>query len=176
MSAGLIGSAFGPQLPDGFAFTAQSSHWASASATGGLQTARILWKTEIMEFVFEIILQFLGELLLQAIFELLVELGFHSLADTFRRPKNPALSILGFTLWGAIAGGISLWIFPTSPIDNPVLREINLVVTPVACGLVMMMVGKLRLRKGQDIVRLDQFGYAFVFAFAMALVRFAWAA
>jgi hypothetical protein len=40
----------------------------------------------------------------------------------------------------------------------------------------MMLVGKLRLKRGQNIVRLDQFGYAFVFAFAMALVRFTWAA
>ena len=64
----------------------------------------------------------------------------------------------------------------TSAIDNPLFREINLFATPVACGLVMMMVGKFRLKKGQDLVRLDQFGYAFVFAFAMALVRFIWAA
>ena len=129
-----------------------------------------------MEFIFEIILQFLGEILLQAFFELIVELGFHSLADTLRRPKNRALSTIGFALWGGIAGAISLWIFPASPIHEPVLRQINLIVTPVALGLVMMLVGKVRLRKGQDLVRLDRFGYAFVFAFAMALVRFIWAA
>lgn len=129
-----------------------------------------------MEFVFEIILQFLGELLLQAFFELLVELGFHSLADTFRRPRNSALSTVGFMLWGAMAGGISLWLFPTSPIDNPLFRKVNLILTPVALGFVMMLIGRIRLKKGQDLVRLDQFGYAFVFAFAMALVRFIWAA
>ena len=45
----------------------------------------------------------------------------------------------------------------------------------MAVGLVMMMIGRARLKKGQSLVRLDQFGYAFTFAFAMALVRFIWA-
>ena len=129
-----------------------------------------------MEFVFEIIFQLLGEFLLQAFAELLAELGFHSLANTFKRPRNPLLSTIGFTLWGLLAGGISLWVFPTSHIHDPMFRTLNLIVTPVAIGLAMMLVGKLRRRKGQDLVRLDQFGYAFVFAFAMALVRYIWAA
>ena len=128
-----------------------------------------------MEFIFEVIFQFVGEILLQLCFQLLAELGVHSLADPFRRPRNPALLTVGFILWGAIAGGISLLIFPSSPIANPMLRQINLIATPVAAGLAMMMVGKARLRKGQTLVRLDRFGFAFVFAFAMALVRFIWA-
>ena len=129
-----------------------------------------------MEFVFEIIFQLLGEFLLQAFAELLAELGFHSLANTFKRPRNPLLSTIGFTLCGLLAGGISLWIFPTSHIHDPMFRTLNLIVTPLAIGLAMMLVGELRRRKGQDLVRLDQFGYAFVFAFAMALVRYIWAA
>ena len=39
----------------------------------------------------------------------------------------------------------------------------------------MVLVGRVRQKKGQNLVRLDRFGYAFVFAFAMALVRFIWA-
>jgi hypothetical protein len=129
-----------------------------------------------VEFVFEFILQILGEFILQALFEVLGELGLHSLGEVFQRPKNPALAIVGFVLWGAIAGAISLWILPTSPIHNPLFRKANLIVTPVAVGFVMMLIGKIRSRKGQDLVRLDRFGYAFVFAFAMAAVRFIWAA
>lgn len=128
-----------------------------------------------MEFLFEIIFQFAAEILLQACFELLAELGFHSLADTFRRPRNPVFSTIGFILWGAIAGAVSLLIFPSSPIADPMLRQINLVATPLAVGIVMAMIGRTRLKRGQGLVRLDQFGYAFVFAFAMALVRFIWA-
>jgi hypothetical protein len=128
-----------------------------------------------LEFLFEIIFQIVGEILLQACFELLAELGFRSLADTVRRPRNPALSTIGFILWGAIAGAVSLLIFPTSPISDPMLRRLNLVATPVAVGLVMTMIGRFRQKRGQSTVRLDQFGYAFTFAFAMALVRFIWA-
>ena len=129
-----------------------------------------------MEFVFEFIFQILGELLLQMMVEALFELGLHGLADTVKRPKSPALSALGFAIWGAMAGGLSLLIFPTSPIHNPTLRLFNLFFTPVALGFAMMFIGKIRSKKGQRLVRLDHFGYGFTFAFAMALVRFMWAA
>ena len=129
-----------------------------------------------MEFVFELLFQFLGELLLQAIFEALFELGLHGLADTLKRPKKPVLSTFGFILWGGIAGGISLPIFPTSPIVDPLLRKVNLIATPIFAGALMAMVGRARSKRGQNLVQLDRFGYAFIFAFAMALVRFIWAA
>jgi hypothetical protein len=129
-----------------------------------------------MDFVFEILLQFLGELLLQAIFEVLFEFGFHSLADTLKSPKNPVLSIFGFMLWGAMAGGISLLMFPNSPIADPLLRRVNLFTTPILAGALMTIVGRVRSKRAQSLVRLDRFGYAFIFAFAMALVRFIWAA
>lgn len=129
-----------------------------------------------MEFIAEIIIQFLGELLLQAFFELLVEFGLHSLADTVRKPRHPFFSFVGFLLWGAIAGGVSLLIFPSSLIVNPGFRAINLVATPLVIAAIMMFIGKARDRKGQNLVGLDRFGYAFIFAFTMALVRFVWAA
>jgi hypothetical protein len=129
-----------------------------------------------MEFIFEVFLQFFGEILLQIFFEILLELGQHSLAHTVRKPRNPVLSTIGYVLWGAIAGGISLWLFPASVIRNPGLRILNLVVTPILIGGVMMLIGKIRGKKGQNLVKLDRFGYAFVFAFSMALIRFIWAA
>jgi hypothetical protein len=129
-----------------------------------------------MEFLFEAIFQFVGEILLQAIVQLLVELGLHSLGETLKRPKHPVLSIIGFTLWGLIAGGISLLVFPTSAIPDPTLRMANLFITPLLVGAMMALVGKVRLQRGQDLVRIDRFGYAFTFAFWMAFVRFVWAA
>ena len=128
-----------------------------------------------MEFVFEIILQFLGEIILQMFFEILAEIGLRSLMDIFKRQKNPILSTIGFVLLGSIAGGISLLIFPNSAIHKPVMRMINLVITPVVAGGFMMLVGRERGKRGQSLVRLDRFGYAFVFALAMAAVRYIWA-
>jgi hypothetical protein len=128
-----------------------------------------------MEFVFEVIIQFLGEMFLQGGFELLMELGQHILIGPPKKPRNPIFSAIGFILWGAIAGGISLWILPHSPISDPVYRTINLILTPLAAGGFMMLIGRKRIKKGQPLVGLDRFGYAFAFALSMAIVRFVWA-
>lgn len=128
-----------------------------------------------MEFLFEILFQFLGEMLIQLGGELLVEIGIHSMADTLKKPRHPALSGIGFLLWGALAGGISLMVLPHSAITDPALRQANVLVTPLAVGTVMMLIGRQRARRGQPLVRLDRFGYAFAFALAMALVRYAFA-
>ena len=128
-----------------------------------------------MTFLFEVIGQFLVELILQALGELLVELGLRSMAETVKRPRSPALAAFGFLLWGALVGSLSLLVVPHSPIEDPSLRWVNLFATPVLVGLMMMVVGKIRDKKGQKLVRLDRFGFAFIFAFSMALVRFIWA-
>lgn len=128
-----------------------------------------------MEIIFEILLQFLGEMLLQLFFEFLVEQGLRSLADPFEKPRNALLSTIGIFLWGAIAGGISLLVLPTSLITNLGFRKLNLVITPLMAGAIMMLIGRARGKRGQNLVRIDRFGYAFVFAFAMAIVRFIWA-
>ena len=109
-----------------------------------------------MEFIAELILQFIGELLLQLVFELLVELGLHGLADTTRKRRHPVLSIIGFMIWGAMAGGISLWIVPTSLIIDSRFRVLNLIVSPVMIGAIMMRIGQIRDKKGQDQVQLDR--------------------
>jgi hypothetical protein len=129
-----------------------------------------------MEFFIEIVLQFLGELLLQLSAELLLELGLHSMANVFERPRNPALSVIGYLLWGAIAGGLSLLLFPASFVHNHVLKLANLFITPIVLGGCMMLVGKFRARKEMHIIRLDSFAYGFLFAFSMSLVRYMWAA
>lgn len=124
-----------------------------------------------MEFLFEALLQFGGELVVQGLVELLSELGLHSLSRPFRR-RHPLWAALGFVLWGLIAGGISLLVLPHSTIRDPTLRLVNLVATPLALGVAMTLLGRLRERKGQALVRLDRFGYAFLFALVIALVRY----
>jgi hypothetical protein len=119
-------------------------------------------------FLFEI----LAELLVQIIFEVLAELGIHGVKDTFRNPRRPFLSTIGFLVWGLLAGGISLWLFPHSFIADKSLRLANLAITPILAGSLMLAIGRLRARRGQELVGLDRFGYAFAFALAMALVRF----
>jgi len=121
----------------------------------------------MLEFLFEMV----GEFLLQAILEGLVELGFHSLAEPFRKPPNPWLAAVGYALFGAMAGGISLLLFPDHLVRGH-LRVANLVVTPIAVGLLMCVMGIWRSRRDQPVLRIDRFAYGYVFALLLALVRF----
>lgn len=121
----------------------------------------------MLEFIFEII----GEFLLQAAIEVLGELGLHSMAEPFRKPPNPWLASIGYFIFGSIAGGISLLIFPTHLVAES-LRVANLVLTPVAVGLLMCWLGSWRAKHGQTVLRIDRFSYGFLFAFSLALVRF----
>jgi hypothetical protein len=129
-----------------------------------------------MEFLFEVffvLMQLFGELLLQLFFEGVTEAGAHSVGRRgAEKPVRPVLAALGYALLGVIFGGISLLVFPGGFITNPILRVLNLVVTPLLAGGAMVLIGRWRLKQNQELVRLDRFGYAFIFALAMALVRY----
>lgn len=125
-----------------------------------------------MEFLLEALFQIVGEFLLQILFEAVAELGFHGFKETFKKSGNPVFSTIGFFVWGLIAGGISLLVFPHSFIRSRGLRLLNLIVTPLLVGEAMRQIGKLRERRGQSLVKLDRFFYAFAFALAMALIRY----
>lgn len=127
-----------------------------------------------MEALLEILLQFFFEFFLQIIAEVLSEVGMQSMRQVFQRKEvqNPWLAGTGHFLLGAAIGGISLLFFHHALLHRPTWRIVNLLVTPLLAGLTMTAVGSLRRKKGQDLIRLDRFGYGFLFAFGMALVRF----
>lgn len=151
--------------------------WSSAPGAG---THRTVPSVEIIvEILLQAVwwvLQLLGELLLQAFGELIAELIGRSLKEPFRRPApiSPVLAAFGYGLFGAMAGALSLWLLPALFIDAPWLRAVNLIVTPVLAGLMMAQLGAWRERRDQPTIRLDSFAYGYVFALAMAVVRFAW--
>ena len=124
-----------------------------------------------MEFIFELLFEIFGELLLQIVFELLAEFGWRSLQQPFKQAPNPLLAGVGYALFGAVAGGLSLWWFPNLFIASPVGRIANVIVTPILSGAAMAALGAWRRRRDQPTVLLDRFAYAFIFAMAMALVR-----
>ena len=128
-----------------------------------------------MEAILEIILQFLGEIVLQIVIECLSEFGLHTFAESSEKPRNAFVSVLLYTIFGTIAGALSVLILPHSFIANLVLREANVHITPVIAGAVMMLVGRCLDKRGQVRFGIARFGYAFVFAFSMALIRFNWA-
>lgn len=133
----------------------------------------------IAEIVIQIIwwiVQFICELLLQAFGELIAELIGRSMKEPFRRPKpiHPWLAATGYSIFGAIAGAISLWVLPSLFISAQWLRVVNLIATPIVAGLMMERLGRWREKEDQETIRLDTFAYGFIFALSMALVRFTW--
>lgn len=122
----------------------------------------------------EFLLELLGELLIQIVVEFLVELGIHSIAEPLRKPPNPWLAAIGYALFGAIVGGLSLLVFPHNLMPEA-FRVVNVVLTPLAAGLAMMAMGTWRARRGDTRLRIDRFGYGYLFALAMALVRYRFA-
>ncbi len=122
----------------------------------------------------EFILELLGEFLIQIVVEFLVELGIHSIAEPLRKPPNPWIAAIGYALFGAIIGGLSLLVVPHNLVPEA-WRIANIVLTPLAAGLAMMAMGRWRARRGDTRLRIDRFGYGYLFALAMALVRYQFA-
>jgi len=129
------------------------------------------------EALFEVLVDLFSDLILQLLFEAGCEAGSHTWNRVTHRPthENPVLAAIGYGLMGSIAGLVSLWIIPHPMIRFARFRGIGVVVTPVLAALAMSAIGHARRERGTALVRLDTFAYAYVFALAMALVRFAWA-
>lgn len=124
----------------------------------------------MFEFLFELI----GELLLQIVVEILGELGFRAMGEPFRKQRHPWLLGAGYALLGAVAGVLSLGVFPDYLVAPP-FRIANLIVTPLLVGLMMSALGAWRAQQGLFLLRWDRFIYGYVFALAFALIRYHWA-
>lgn len=123
----------------------------------------------------EFLLQCFGEFLLQVVAEALLELGFHSLAEPFRRPPNPWLAAIGYAIFGAVLGGLSLLVFPSHLTPPGTARIANLVLTPVAVGGCMVAIGAWRAKRGESLLRIDKFSYGYLFALGLAVTRYKFA-
>ena len=130
-----------------------------------------------MEILFEILFQILVvlfEFVLEIAGSLLVELGVRSLSEVTinQDDRNPIFAGIGYGLLGAVAGGLSLLIFPEAFARSEKFHGISLFISPVLAGVAMAGFGWLLERSGKRRLRIDSFVYGFVFAFPMALVRF----
>ena len=127
-----------------------------------------------MEFLFELLFEIVGEFVLELLFEGLAEFGLHAFRKrTERKPPNLIVAIIGYGLAGAAAGALSLWLFPTFFVASQVGRVISLLVTPLAAGAAIALLGAWRRKRGEELVRLDKFAFGYFFALTMAAVRFA---
>lgn len=135
-----------------------------------------------MEIIAEIVIQvlgwmfqLLGELLFQMLFEAIADLFGHAVKEPFRRPRpaRPWVASIGYLVFGASAGGLSVWLLPELFIKTEWLRVANLLLTPLAAGVIMQAIGSWRERREKEALGLESFAYGFCFAFSMAVVRFA---
>jgi len=121
-----------------------------------------------MEFLFEI----LGEFILQFLGEVLLEMGLQALAAPFRKESSAWLAAVGYAVFGAVLGALSLLAFPNYLMADKSLRVANAALSPIAAGLGMAAVGAWREKRGQVVLRIDRFSYGYVFALAFGLIRF----
>jgi uncharacterized membrane protein YqjE len=123
-----------------------------------------------MAFI-EAILQICVEFFLQMFTAVIAEFGIRCMEETFKGTPSSLMAASGYAILGALAGLASVLVVPALLAD-PHVRIANLVVTPILAGVAICQVGAWRLRREQELVRLDRFAYGYVFALAMALVRF----
>jgi hypothetical protein len=131
-----------------------------------------------MEELFGAILAGIAELLA----EFLIEVAFAAFAGILSRAlrlfrvkvqrADPAVATVTFGLVGVSLGFLSVWLFPHHLVHPTRIHGISLLVSPILAGLLMAQVGRTVRRWGRQSVRIESFGYGFVFALAMGLVRF----
>lgn len=124
----------------------------------------------MFEFLFEIF----GEFLLQVFGELLFEYGFRFLAAPFEKRPHPWIAAAGYVIFGLLLGALSLLVFPHNFVPRP-WRLANLLLTPLAVGAAMSLLGAWREGRGQRVLRIDRFAWGYLFALAVAVVRFLFA-
>jgi hypothetical protein len=120
----------------------------------------------------ELLFELFGEFLIQVLGEALLELGLHSLAEPFKKQPSIWLASLGYACFGAIAGGLSLLVFPNHFTPAGVVRIANLFLTPLAVGVCMASLGAWRSKRNESVFLINRFLYGFILAAGVAVVRF----
>jgi hypothetical protein len=131
---------------------------------------------EIVAEILVVIVQFIIEVLLQIVFEMAAEAGLHAVREVVKpsKPPQPWLAAFGYGLLGLLLGWVSLWPFPHRMAVPMWVQLVNLLVSPATAGGVMVLVGRWRQRRQQSALLLHRFWFGFLFALALALVRFAY--
>jgi hypothetical protein len=129
---------------------------------------------ELLGAILAGIAELAAEILLEAVFAELAGI----LSRAFRlfkvkvRRAEPVVATATFGLVGICFGFLSVWFFPHHLVHPTRVHGISLLISPILTGLLMAQIGRTVRRWGRQSVRIESFGYGFIFALAMALVRF----
>lgn len=123
--------------------------------------------------IVEMILTFLWEILANLLAQFLLEVGLRSLVEPFRKSeaRHPVLAFIGCILLGTAAGYLSLLLLPYQVFHAKYLHGYSLFLVPLACGVTMAGLRRLRERQEKPVVFMDSFTYGYTFAFFMTFVR-----
>ncbi len=125
----------------------------------------------MLEALFELLFEFFGEFALQLIFEVFggaFKAGWYKVTG-----RDKPTTVMQETGWaivtGCVAGAVTVWLFPLLAIRLHWLQILNLLVAPVAAGLLVERVRALR--ESRRAFSLPVFAYAALFGLAFALTR-----
>ncbi|MFZ6874989.1 hypothetical protein ACO0LF_23245 [Undibacterium sp. Di27W] len=116
-------------------------------------------------------IEFIFEVLLQLVFEVL-ELGVSSGVERRKSEFLPSwLAVIIYMACGALAGYVSIWIFPQAFLQGNHARIANLLLTPVLMGFLAGAFAAWRTGDAPGIFK-HRFTCGYAFALSLALVRF----
>ena len=116
----------------------------------------------LFEAFIEIVCEGLTSLLTRRISKL-----FKSISDV-----NPIATTFALGMLGALVGFLSVVVYPHPLVHPSRLHGVSVIASPLITGFVMAQLGRLLRNHGRKVVPIESFGYGFMFALAMALVRF----
>ncbi len=131
-----------------------------------------------MEVLFELLFELFGEYVLAFVFEVLARVAGWVAAPwsaALRERSGPltkAVRALVYLGAGALCGWLSLLVMPTSLARTLDTRLAVLIGVPILCGLSMALMGYVRKQRGKEAAALESFGYGFLFAASLSLLRF----
>jgi hypothetical protein len=124
---------------------------------------------EILLAILEPFLEGLLELIAGAMLDLLSRLFSGVFEDL--EAATPIAATLIYALLGMFAGGCSVLIFPRHLVRPSRIPGVSLLVSPLVAGTALSLVGAFLRSRDKATTRIENFRYAFAFAFGMALVR-----
>lgn len=131
-----------------------------------------------MEDLLAAVLGAIFECLVEALIEFGMGLAAGAISRAMRRMfvgtrRIGALqSSIIFALAGIGAGFLSVWIFPHPLVPPSRFHGASLIISPLVTGAFMAYLGRGIRRSGRQSVAIESFRYGFVFALAIAVVRF----
>jgi hypothetical protein len=129
---------------------------------------------ELLAAIFGSILEAVAEALLEILLGLVAALLSRAIRRFFvtsHRFGRVATSLV-FAVAGIAAGFLSTAAFPQPLVHPSRFHGVSLLISPLITGLAMAFIGRVAQKRGRKSVPIESFGYGFVFALAIAVVRF----